>query len=197
MKKLPLFVCMLVALSPVARAQLGAQAREFDIKTVTVAFIDTPDYQVSGTPKKAYKPAKWMEVEVDFDAKPDFTDELVLNYYIAVSAHPAARLLVGSVTHVNIQKGADLHSVMYVSPKTMSRILGGHPVTNASIANVAVTISKPGVQMPVAEKSFKPMQANWWATMKQETGFVMNKSETPFAPLFWDRYEAIKSPAAK
>jgi hypothetical protein len=29
----------------------------------------------------------------------------------------------------------------------------------------------------------------------QVAGFLLNKNETPFAPLYWDRYEQIK-PAA-
>jgi len=28
--------------------------------------------------------------------------------------------------------------------------------------------------------------------MPQISGFVLNKNETPFAPLYWDRYEQIK-----
>ena len=31
-------------------------------------------------------------------------------------------------------------------------------------------------------------------TIPQVAGFVLNKSETPFAPLYWDRYEQIKTP---
>jgi hypothetical protein len=29
--------------------------------------------------------------------------------------------------------------------------------------------------------------------MPQIAGFVLNKNETPFAQLYWDRYEQIKS----
>jgi len=29
----------------------------------------------------------------------------------------------------------------------------------------------------------------WFATL---AGFVLNKNETPFAPLYWDRYAQIK-----
>jgi hypothetical protein len=29
--------------------------------------------------------------------------------------------------------------------------------------------------------------------MQQVNGYVLNKNETPFAPLVWDYYEAIKA----
>jgi hypothetical protein len=35
-------------------------------------------------------------------------------------------------------------------------------------------------------------QPQWYANMSQVSGFVLNKNETPFAPLYWDRYEQIK-----
>ena len=31
--------------------------------------------------------------------------------------------------------------------------------------------------------------------LPQVTGMVLNKTQTPFAPLYWDRYEAIKAVA--
>jgi len=36
-------------------------------------------------------------------------------------------------------------------------------------------------------------QPQWYANMSQVSGFVLNKNETPFAPLYWDRYEQIKT----
>jgi len=32
----------------------------------------------------------------------------------------------------------------------------------------------------------------WFATLPPIAGFVLNKNETPFAPLYWDRYAQIK-----
>jgi hypothetical protein len=44
----------------------------------------------------------------------------------------------------------------------------------------------------VAEGSWKG-KGQWWSTMQQVNGYVLNKNETPFAPLAWDYYEAIKA----
>ena len=89
--------------------------------------------------------------------------------------------------------GRDLFSVMYVSPRSISRIMDNKPVTNVAIQNAAVQILKGG--QVVAEKSMKGT-GQWWTQGQSLTGLLINKNETPFAPLYWDRYEAIK-PAAR
>jgi hypothetical protein len=43
------------------------------------------------------------------------------------------------------------------------------------------------------ELSLTRSPAQWFATIPQISGFVLNKNETPFAPLYWDRYEQIKT----
>jgi len=43
------------------------------------------------------------------------------------------------------------------------------------------------------ELSLARAPAQWFATLPQISGFVLNKNETPFAPLYWDRYEQIKA----
>ena len=57
-------------------------------------------------------------------------------------------------------------------------------------ADHPVTITKQG--QLVAEGSWKG-KGQWWSTMQQVNGYVLNKNETPFAPLAWDYYEAIKA----
>lgn len=187
MKKIALFAMALLA----AAAPVFSNP-DFEIKKVDVAFVSTPEYNVN-PPAKQVRPQKWMTVEVTFEAKPEFTDELSFNYYVLF----AKRLFVGQVNHVSIQKGRDLHSVAYISPKAIAQILGGKLPTASDLENVSVTITKPGISAPIATGSFKPSRGEWWATMKQEPGFVVNKSETPFAPLSWDYYEALKPASSR
>jgi hypothetical protein len=81
---------------------------------------------------------------------------------------------------------------MYISPRTLERFFEGKIPTSASsaVVDVGVTITKQG--QLVAESIWKG-RGQWWSTLQQVTGYVLNKSETPFAPLAWDYYEAIKS----
>ncbi len=185
MKKLTLLLLTLVAVSLPQFAQ--AQAQEYDLKKVDVEFVLTPEYTVNPRARQV-RSQKWMQVEATFDAKPDFTEDLIFNYYIYFNK----RLFVGRVHHVTIQKGRDLHSVAYISPNSIANILGGKQLTPSALENVTVTITKPGISAPLARKDWKPSVGEWWATMKAEEGFVVDKRETPFAPLSWDYYEALK-----
>ncbi len=166
-----------------------AQRSDYDIIKISPAVVHTPEFQLSsGDVKRTGKVGQWLEVEVNFSARPESTDELQFKYYILF----AGKLLEGDVTLVDIPKGRDLYSVMYVSPRSMAKLLEGRPLTGLEIENVGIQILNKG--QLVAEKSFKQAAApEWWQQMQQVTGLVLNKSETPFAPLFWDRYEAIKA----
>ena len=193
MKKL-----LLIALTLLVNAGLSFAAPsgvEFSIKKVDLDYPASPDYQIGVQTQFRWQQQKWAKMEVTFDAIPDITDELVFNYYVLF----AGRLFVGHVTHVSIIKGRDLHSVMYMPPKTMLRITGKTIAPGTwPFEQVTVTITKPGVAAPLAMGNLKGQgRAEWWATLKQEEGFLVNKSETPFAPLYWDYYESIKPAAAR
>ena len=177
---------------------LAAPGTDFVIKKVDVDYPTSPDF--GPQPGIRWAPLKWARFDITFDAVPDLTDELVFNYYVLYDDHASpARLLVGHVNHVNIAKGAGLHSVMYISPKTIQRITQRKLMnfTALPLTQVTVTITKPGVAAPLAMGSFKAGGVGeWWTTMKQEEGFLVNKSETPFAPTCWDYYEAVKPASA-
>jgi len=192
--------CLLAALS-VAEAQQANT--DFKITKITPDMVTTPDYNFSFGPKgkKVSKNKDFLEVEVSFDwqprqKKPEFLDEVTINYYILLNnksrENPQGTLLTGSVTHVAIPQAKGLNSVMYVSPRTLERFFEGRTPNSASsgVVDVGVTITQQG--QLVAESSWKG-KGQWWSTLQQVSGYVLNKNETPFAPLAWDYYEAIKA----
>jgi hypothetical protein len=79
---------------------------------------------------------------------------------------------------------------MYVSPRTLARFMGNRAVTPNAIQNVAIQVLQKGAIKD--ELSFARAAVNWYTGVAPLTGFVLNKNETPFAPLYWDRYEQIK-----
>jgi hypothetical protein len=203
MKPSPLLVLTLLLSLSVAQAQQANT--DFQISKITPDLATTPDYSFSLGPKgkKVQKNKDWLEVEVSFDwtprnPKPEFLDELTLNYYILLNnkdrENPKGTLLTGSVTHVAIPQGKGMNSVMYVSPRMLERFFAGKVPSTASSAvlDVGVTITQPGVSKPLASSSWKG-KGEWWGPMSGTPGYVLNKSETPFAPLVWDYYEAIKA----
>jgi hypothetical protein len=138
---------------------------------------------VTGGPTKRSKNEKWLEFEVAYDTAPDEIDELTFRFTALVEK----KLLTGEVTYVNILKGRDHYAVMYISPKGIARLTGGRALTGAGIENVWVEVSRQGQLL--GKESFKPGVP---PNVAQVAGLVLRKDETPFAPLFYDRYEAIK-----
>ena len=172
-----------------AVASLGAQTRavDFQLTKITKNLVSTP--QISYTGGQQYptnQRDRWLEVEVEFAAAPAFTDELTFKYFILLNG----KLLTGEVTHTNIAAGRENRSVMYVSPRTLARFMGNRAITPNAVENIAVQIVQQGAIK--GELSFARTAAQWYSAMPQLSGFVLNKNETPFAPLYWDRYEQIK-----
>jgi hypothetical protein len=185
MKSLIPLVCALAALNFSALGQ-GAAVGPGSVKIgkIQPAVVKTPEFSLSSGPQKRSKSGDWLEVEVDFETKVDDIDELTIKYTILIEK----KLLDGEVTHVSIPKGREHFSVVYVSPRNLDRLTGGKALAAGSIENVWVEISKQGQVLD--RSSFKPGPA---PNLPHIAGMVMNKDQTPFAPLFYDRYEAIKS----
>jgi len=168
------------------------QRPDYDIKKIQPAVDLTPLYSFQFGPVQhpQSRSQQWLEVEVNFESRVEWTDELTFKYYILL----ADQCLTGEVTHIDIPKGRDLYSVMYVSPRTIARILNNRPMTSLDIQDVGVQIVSKG--QVLFTKSYKAQgDQQWWQSLQQITGKVLNKDQTPFGPLIWDRYEQIKIPA--
>jgi hypothetical protein len=184
MRKSVLFLVFAFGVLP-SQAQVRVPGgREFQITKITKNLIPTPDYGPG-----QYRPAandRWLEVEVEFNAAPEWTDELTLKYYILFNG----RLLTGEVTHVNVPGGLN-RSVMYALPIALARFSGNRPLLPNTFQNIAVQIVQGGAVKD--ELSLARASGQWFAALPPITGFVLNKNETPFAPLYWDRYPQIKT----
>jgi hypothetical protein len=189
-----------------AQAVANSPLKITDIKIDPQAL--SPQYSITIGPQKQAKSQQWLWVEVTFVYNPPARNavplpELTLNYYILLDdkspQNPLGTLLTGSVTHTGIVPGPeDHHSVMLVSPQTLRQFFGAKipPITTACQA-IGVTATVNG--QLVNEFSIgrgKGMQG-WWNKFQQgPAGLVLNKDQTPFAPLFYDYFEAIKSKPA-
>lgn len=171
----------LTALAAAAQAPVGPGSVKLGKAAPEV--LNSPEYQITGGPQKRSKIGKWLSVEVEFETKPEEIDDLTFKYTILIEK----KLLDGEVTHVNIPKGREHYSVIYVSPRALDKLTGGKPLTNGSIENVWVEVSKQGQILD--KTSLRPGVP---PNLPHLAGLILNKDETPFAPLFYDRYEVIK-----
>lgn len=182
----------LAAFGAPASAQVATALtdRNVKIEKILPAFVGTPEFNITGTPpKRTAKQLKWLEIEVEFAVEGvDMADELTFKFDVKM----LGKLYTGEITHVNIPKGKDRFTVMYISPRNLDRITGGKVLTEAMIENIWVQITKQGQRLAIT-------------TLKKPTtelpniplfpGMLAPKSETPFQVLWWDRYEAVKLPA--
>ena len=174
----------IISLAVAASAQVAAVGPgSVKMGKIQPGVVKTPEYMINGGPQKRSPIGSWLEIEVPFDTIPEEIDELKFKYTILIEK----TLLDGEVTHVTIPAGREHYSVMYVPPRALLKLTGGRPLTAAAIGNVWVTIEKQGQKLAEGSLKQSPMP-----NLPHAAGLILNKSETPFAPLFFDRYEAIK-----
>src|SRR5256885_5865659 len=100
-----------------------AQTRgvDFQLTKITKNLVSTPQFSYTGAQQyPTNQRDRWLEVEVEFAATPEFTDELTFKYFILLNG----KLLTGEVTHINVAAGRENRSVVYVSPRSLARIMG-------------------------------------------------------------------------
>ena len=177
----------MVCLASSTRAQTTATGN-FTVTKITKNLITSPQFSYTGAQQYvANQRDPWLEVEVEFTSTADFTDDLTFKYFIAVNGS----VLTGEVTHMNVMAGKGNRSVMYVPPKALERFNGSRPVTSSAIQNITVQIVQQGAVKD--EANLVRAAAKWYAALPQVPGLLLNKNETPFASLYWDRYEQIKA----
>jgi hypothetical protein len=187
MKKPALLLCALCLPGLVISAAAQGTAGAFQVSKITQKMITTPQYSYNGAEQyQANQRDPWLEVEVEFAATAEFSDDVTFKYFVLLNG----RVLTGEVTHTNIAAGRGLRSVIYVSPKVLARFNGNRPIAANTIQNIAVQIVQQGTVKD--EASLTRAASQWYTALPQVPGFLLNKNETPFAPLYWDRYEQIK-----
>ena len=147
--------------------------------------VKSPEYQIVGGPQKRSKIGTWLEIEVEYETKADEIPELKFDYVVAIEN----KLATGSVTYIAIPKGRDHFAVMYIAPRALEKLTDGKQFNAGSLQNVWVTVST-GDGVKLGETALKPGPI---PNVGRIAGLILNKNETPFAPLFYDRYEAIKA----
>jgi hypothetical protein len=185
MKFLTLTAFALVSMVFQAAAQVPVRPGDVKIDKIIPAVVKTPEYNITGGQNKRFTIGDWLEVEVEFTTAPEMISELTFNYKILINN----QLLVGEVTHVNIPKGKEHFSVAYVSPRSLESVLKGKTLTSAAIQGIWVDCTNSGQLLH--QLTTAPRNAAV-PNVPQVQGMVLNKSLTPFALLYWDRYEALK-----
>lgn len=158
--------------------------------------IKTPQYRtnVSGGTKPE---REWVQITVTYDTAPDWIDELTFQYHVLAltttkEGKKSYSLFRDTVRYVDIERGRGHESTMFLWPNAIKRF--------GELMAVAVEISHEG--KVVAEKSDHPknIPEGWWKrpeVVENEmvtirNGYLLNRSQSPFAFINMDDYESIK-----
>src|SRR2546429_1883990 len=134
MKRTILISAIIVSASVATAMAQPRGAVDFQLLKISTNFISSPQFTYTGADQfQADQRERWLEVEVTFACAPEFADELTLKYFILVNG----KFLTGEVTHVNIPAGRENRSVMYVTPRTLPRLMLGPTVTTNAMQNTA------------------------------------------------------------
>jgi hypothetical protein len=159
----------------------------FRITTVRQRLVSPPDYRsiVQDTGSRSVSAGQnWLQVETEFGSLPDWADEVQLKYYILLGQGGNAHCLVGEMTYINVARGPQHFSAMFVHPNTLQRY------GNGQIQAVAVQLLYKG--QVIDQSSYPPSNDHWWERATPVTGLVLPPRETPWSVLAFGRYESPK-----
>jgi hypothetical protein len=178
----------------------NAQAYKVEPKKPEFDDLQSPDFNVSKT--KNFKPKDWLEIEASFKIQmspepPSKTAERVMvKWYIAVE-HPEKKgaflLLTKDITHVNVPLDEEIFSSVYLSPASIKRLTGRDRAGKSVVNLVGYEVLINGEKVAQETSGSKP---GWWNTTsdkisRSDSVPLLNKTETPFANLWWDRYAEV------
>lgn len=158
------------------------------IRKITPTKVSTPEYQLRKN-QFVGRTRDWFQITVDYDTAPTWVDEATFTYYVLVlnkKPEPGVNprtLFKGEVSYINIERGKH-KSDIYLHPSTASRF--------GDIERVAVQVSVGGRLVAMEGVPSGTVQQRWWESFSPQSGYLLNRKETPFAMINFDDYEAIK-----
>lgn len=179
----------------------AANAQSFKVEGDKPDFEDIVSPDLGGS-KNGFKPKEWLEIEakirVDMSPVPrsKTADRILVKWYVAVE-NPDKQgtylLLTKDITHVNIPLGEDVFSSVYLSPSSVRRLTGGDRAGKSLVYAVGYEVLVNGVKVAAETSNLK---IDWWNSAsdkisRSETVPLLDKSESAFAHMWWDRYAEI------
>jgi len=198
---LAIFIASMVLIPHAVEAQTQMKARA---QAGQPSFEDLQSPQIpTQTRDKRFTPRDWLEIEgaITLDARPappsGMVDRVTVKWYVAIQ-NPDKRgeffLLSREVVHVNVPINEEFYSSVYLSPASVRRITGAHRNPKKSVHFVGYEVVFNGEIAGSASSRGAP--DNWWTIASDKISAsdqvpLMTKPETPFAPMWWDRYAEV------
>jgi hypothetical protein len=168
-------------------------------------FDDLPSPEFSGGKQKSFKPKDWLEIEaklkIALSPEPNSKtcEKVTVKWYIAVKNPEKSGtflLLTKDIEHVNAPLDEDIYCSVYLSPASIKRLTGSDKGGKNAVQYVGYEVLINGEKV-VAETD--KGKVGWWNAAsdkisRSDTVPLLNKSETPFSTMWWDRYAEVAVP---
>ncbi len=166
------------------------------------AFDDIPSPEFGGVKNKGFKPKDWLEIEAKLNISlspepPTKTcDKITVKWYIAVKNPEKSGtflLLTKDIDYVNVPLSEDIYCSVYLSPSSIKRLTGFDRAGKGAVEYVGYEVLINGEK--VAQETSKG-KVGWWNAASDKISRsdkvpLLNKTETPFSPMWWDRYAEV------
>lgn len=143
------------------------------------------------SPGRSNRNKKWAMFEVQYDTAPEWIDEATFTFYVLCQDAKTKEFhfFQTAVTYLDIAKG-DHGAAVLLPPNAVARY--GEPIS------FGVEVSVNGEK--AAAQSVGQGGENWWEAsldklgdrVKRHSGYLQDRSKTPFGVTFIDEYEAVR-----
>ena len=209
MKNLPLYKFLPLAVATViAGLSMGsASGQAAKVTGDKPVFDDFLSPEFSGGKQKPFKPKEWLDIEVKLKVlmspvpKSKTCEKITVKWYVAVKNPEkvgSILLLTKDIEYVNVPLDQEIYCSVYLSPSSIKRLTGVERAGKRSVECVGYEVFVNGEKK--AENS-EGKEVGWWnATSekisKNDSVPLLNKNETPFRDMWWDRYAEISDTRA-
>ncbi len=156
--------------------------------------VETPRYRTQ-LPELRATANEWCVITTTYDTAPEWIDELTFQYFALLMREARGEptqytLFRGSVTYMEIARDRNKQSTVFLRPNTLRRY--------GDVIGVAVEVSHDGNVVATESRETRGSAADgqeeWWRNpnLTPRDGYILNRSETPFAFVNFDRYETIR-----
>jgi len=163
----------------------GITIKKFELN----ANIKAPDYS-SNANEATLIPTPWARVLVKFDVntEAEWLDQLEMKFYVLVKSQKTGvyTVLTGAFVYAEVPRGRNHQVAVYLRPRTVERF--GVP------EQAGVEINLRGETAAVGSA---PGSSRWWqnpqvANLKSQEGYILDRSQSPFALIAPDNYEILR-----
>ena len=196
---LPFFFGLSLSISAFGQLELSKDAK-FKVDDPKFTELQSPEIQDGNA--KSFKQKDWLEVEVKLqpdrlrnEPKDGYLDQIIVNWHVVVKGQDRKNYKISkTVTYVNIPVDEPVYVSVYISPNTLRRITGSSKASKSDLEAIGGEIEWGGKMVGFFAYGQK---AGWWrealkgveATSKFP---LLDKTQTPFAALWYDRYAEVQ-----